>query len=76
MIYEPSHPTPCTTPLGDGIVWYIKSNGFLENDEVTVILENGGLVKHFTTDQIRIWNNGTYKIKKDEAYRRSDDSLY
>jgi hypothetical protein len=76
MIHEPKNPIPCATPLGDGYVWYIKSNGFLENDEVAIILVNGGEVKHFTTDQIRIWNNGTYKIKKDEKYRRADDSMY
>lgn len=64
MIYEPTHPISCHTPLGDGYVWYIKINGFLENDEVTVILNDGGIVRHFTTDQIKIWHNETYKIKK------------
>ena len=64
MIYEPTHPIPCITPLGDGIVWYIKTNGFLENDEVTVILNDSGIVRHFTTNQINIWHNETYKIKK------------
>ena len=56
MIYEPKHPTPCVTPLGDGYVWYIKQNGFLENDEVTVVLCESGQVRHFTTDQIKIWH--------------------
>lgn len=64
MIYEPTILIPCTTPIGDGYVWYIKTNGFLENDEVAVILTDGGLVKHFTTDQIRILRNETYGIKK------------
>ena len=74
MIYEPNHPTPCVTPLGDGYVWYIKSNGFLENDEITVILCNSGEVKHFTTDQIKIWHNETYKIKKNAAFIKSNIS--
>lgn len=69
MLFEPTKLVPCTTPLGDAYVWYVKCNGFLENDEVTCILINGGEVKHFTTDQIRIWHNGTYKIKKDEKIR-------
>lgn len=64
MIHEFKNPVPCTTPLGDGYVWYVKQNGFLENDEVTVILLDGGQVKHFTTDQIKIWHNATYKIIK------------
>lgn len=66
MIYEPTNPTPCITPLGDGYVWYVKTNGFMENDEVAVILMNGGEVKHFTTSQIKIWHNATYGIKKKE----------
>ena len=66
MIYEPRNPTPCVTPLGDGYVWYIKSNGFMENDEVTVILSDGGEVKHFLTSQIKIWHNSTYGIDKNK----------
>lgn len=69
MIYEPRQLVPCVTPLGDGYVWYIKSNGFMENDEVAVILCNGGEVKHFTTEQIRIWHNGTYGIKKQNPHK-------
>jgi hypothetical protein len=38
----------------------------MENDEVAVILMNGGEVKHFTTSQIKIWHNATYGIKKKE----------
>jgi hypothetical protein len=66
MIYEPTNPTPCITPLGDGYVWYVKTNGFLENDEVAVILCNGGEVKHFTTNQIKIGHNATYGVNKKE----------
>lgn len=57
-------PIPCVTELGDGLILYIKSNGFLENDEVTVVLLEDGSVKHFTTAQIKIFHNETYSIKK------------
>lgn len=57
-------PIPCVTELGDGLILYIKSNGFLENDEVTVVLLGDGSVKHFTTAQIKIYHNETYLIKK------------
>jgi hypothetical protein len=66
MIFEPKNPIPCVTPLGDAYIWYVKSNGFLENDEVTCILLATGQVKHFTIDQIKIWHNETYGIKKDK----------
>lgn len=71
MIYEPRNPTPCTTPLGDGYVWYIKCNGFLENDEVTVILLDGGEIRHFEITQVKIWHNETYGIKKKKDEKKA-----
>ena len=56
--------TPCTTQLGDALIWYVKSNGYLENDELTCIMLDGGIIKHFNTSQVRIWHNETYEIKK------------
>lgn len=64
MIHEFQIPIPCTTPLGDALIWYVKPNGFLENDELTCIMLDGGIIKHFTTAQVRIWHNETYEIKK------------
>ena len=61
MIFCPS-PIPVTTPLGDGYILYITPNGFLENDEITVVLSNGGEIKHFSSDQVRVWKNSTYGI--------------
>jgi hypothetical protein len=66
MIHELKKPLPVTTPLGNGWVWYVKDNGMFENDEVTVIMFDGGEVKHFTTAQIKAWHNETYDIKKSE----------
>lgn len=68
MIHECRKPIPCTTPLGNGWIWYIKDNGMLENDELTIILFEGGLIKHFTTDQVKIWQNETYDIKKQNPF--------
>lgn len=64
MIHECRKPIACTTPLGEGYIWYIKDNGMYENDEFTVVLLDGGAVRHFTSDQIKIWSNDTYTIKK------------
>lgn len=64
MIVFPPNPIPCVTPLGDGIILYITPNGHLENDEVTVVLLDGGHIKHFTTAFVKVWHNETYEIKK------------
>ena len=61
MVFPPS-PIPVTTPLGDGYILYITPGGMLENDEITVVLLDGGRIKHFTSDQVRVWKNSTYEI--------------
>jgi hypothetical protein len=61
MVFPPS-PIPVTTPLGDGYILYITPGGMLENDEITVVLLDGGKIKHFTSDQVRVWKNSTYEI--------------
>ena len=61
MTFPPS-PIPVTTPLGDGYILYISYGGMLENDEITVVLSKGGEIKHFTSDQVRVWKNSTYGI--------------
>lgn len=64
MIHECKRPMPCTTPEGDGYIWYITSGGMFENDEYTVILCSDGTVKHFNSGQVKIWFNATYGIEK------------
>lgn len=64
MIHECHNPIPCTTPLGEGYIWYIVYGGMYENDIYTVIMCFGGDIKHFTSDQVKIWHNETFGIKK------------
>jgi hypothetical protein len=61
MTFPPS-PIPVTTPLGDGYILYITERGIFENDEITVVLLKGGDIKHFTSDQVKVWKNSTYEI--------------
>lgn len=66
MIHECRKPVPCTTPLGEGYIWYVNDSGMWENDVYTVVLSAGGDIKHFTSNQVRIWYNETFGIKKNE----------
>lgn len=52
--------------MGDGYIWYINDSGMWENDVFTVVLCKGGEVKHFTSDQVKIWHNETFGINKKE----------
>lgn len=64
MLLEFSNPIPIKTPIGDAYAIYVKSNGMMENDEWCCAMMEDGQVRHFTTDQIKVWHNETYGIKK------------
>ena len=67
-------PIPVITPLGGGYILYIKPNSYLENDEFCCVLTNGGEIKHFNSSQVRIWQNGTYEITKDNELKTSEET--
>lgn len=62
MIHEFNKPIPVVTPMGDAYAIYCTSNGMLENDEWTCALIEDGQIRHFLTNDIKIWSNGTYGI--------------
>ena len=64
-LHEFKDPIAVTTPLGDGYLFYVQTGGWKENDIMAVILKQGGLIRHFRSDQVRIWANGTWDIVKD-----------
>jgi hypothetical protein len=48
----------------DGYAIYVTNSGTLENDIWCVVLCDGGIVRHYRSDQIRIHSNSTFDIKK------------
>jgi len=67
-------PVPVVTPLGSAYILYIKSNGYLENDELACVMLKGGEIKHFNSAQVRIWENKTYEITKDNELKTSEET--
>ena len=45
-----------------GYAIYAESGGMFENDLWTVVLCEGGIVRHYRTDQIVIYKNATFDI--------------
>lgn len=45
---------------------YVESGGMFENDLWTCVHCEGGIVRHYTTDNVRVYQNGTYGIKKEK----------
>jgi hypothetical protein len=48
----------------EGYAIYVTNGGAFENDIWCVALCDGGIVRHYRTDQIRLHNNATLDLKK------------
>ena len=64
MITEFKNPMPVITPIGGGFAIYVRDGGTFENDVWAVALEDGGAIRHFRTDQLRIYKNATFDIEE------------
>lgn len=48
----------------EGYAIYVTNSGTFENDIWCVVHCDGGIVRHYRSDQIRIYKNETFNIKK------------
>jgi len=62
MIYEFQRIVPVETPVGYGSLLYVESGGPLSNDIFAVVLEDGGKIRHFRSDQVTVLDNPTMDI--------------
>lgn len=54
----------------DGYAIYVTNSGTFENDVWCVVLCEGGIVRHYRSDQILMFHNATFDITKDKTYDR------
>ena len=71
MIHEFNNPIPVLTSLGDGYVIYVTHSGMFENDVFTVALCEDGQIRHFNTDQVKMYVNATFDIQKGKILDKS-----
>lgn len=65
VIHEFNNPIPVIVEENkEGFAIYVTTSGAFENDIWTVVLCDGGIVRHYLTNQIRIYHNETFKITK------------
>ena len=62
MIHEFQRIVPVETPVGYGSLLYVESGGPLSNDIFAVVLEDGGKIRHFRSDQVNVLENPTMDI--------------
>ena len=48
----------------EGYAIYVTNSGTFENDVWCVVLCDGGIVRHYRSDQIKIYMNSTFDITK------------
>lgn len=46
----------------EGYAIYVESGGTFENDIWTCVLSDGGIVRHYRTDQLVVFKNSTFNI--------------
>jgi len=63
---EFKNPIPVITPIGGGYAIYVSHGGTFENDIWTIVMEKGGNILHFRSDQIKLYKNATFDISSNE----------
>ena len=63
---EFKNPIPVITPIGGGYAIYVSGGGTFENDIWTVVMEKGGNILHFRSDQLKMYKNATFDISSNE----------
>lgn len=65
MMLEFKKPIPVIVEdTKEGYAIYVTNGGTFENDIWCVVLCEGGLVRHYRSDQIKVHSNATFEIKK------------
>lgn len=61
-------PIPVIVENGkQGYAIYVTNGGTFENDVWCVVHCEGGIVRHYRSDQIRIHFNGTFDVKNENS---------
>jgi hypothetical protein len=65
LIHEFANPIPVVVEGNrDGYALYVRDGGAFENDIWCIVLCDGGYVRHYMSDQIRVYVNATLGIEK------------
>lgn len=65
MITFVTYPIPVVVEENkDGYLLYVESGQQFENDIWTIVLCDGGIVRHYNTSQVKIFHNATFGINK------------
>ena len=64
MIHEFNNPIPVIVEENkEGYILYVTHSGMFENDIFTVVLCDGGFIRHYNSSQVKVYKNATFDIK-------------
>ena len=73
MIHEFRNPIPVVVENDkDGYALYVRDGGAFENDIWCIVLCDGGHVRHYMSDQIKIHINATLGIVKEKQNEKNN----
>ena len=67
MIYEFRNPMPVETPLGYGMLVYVRDGGTFANDVFAVVMDVDGSLLHMMSDQFTFVRNDTFGIREERS---------
>ena len=73
MIYEFRNPMPVETPIGYGMLVFVRDGGTFSNDVFAIVLDHDGVLRHFTSDQFKFVRNDTFGIRASDEDDDDDD---
>lgn len=71
MFLEFRNPIPVETPLGYGMLIYVRDGGAFSNDVFAIALDRDGVIRHMTTDQFKLLRNDTFGIRSDDVDKQA-----
>ena len=69
MIHEFRNPMPVETPLGYGMLVYVRDGGTFANDVFAIVLCKDGQLRHFSSEQFKFLQNNTFDIRCEDGER-------
>lgn len=73
MIYEFRNPMPVETPVGYGMLVYVRDGGVFSNDLFAIVSEVDGKLRHFRSGQFRFLPNPTFDIENIGNIQKNTD---
>ena len=65
-MHEFNNPIPVIVEEKEGYAISVRDGGTWENDIWCVVHCNSGIVRHYRSDQVKMYYNATFDIKKED----------